>query len=70
MSFIDEDPSDPPTEMQMIDSVVAEMKRTKQLSDDTQDNEKDGELLQLSILNAKNEISHHAKRILAQVDSH
>lgn len=40
MSFV-EDPSEPPTEMEMIDSVVSEMKRNKELSEDATDNDKE-----------------------------
>ena len=51
--------------MEMIDSVVLQMQKSKELSSEVADNE----LLQISVQNAKNEISTHADVVLAQVDS-
>ena len=49
----------------MIDSVYSQMKRSKEISGQMDDNE----LLQISVKNAKNEISHRTDKALAQTNS-
>ena len=60
-SFIEQDES----QESVIDSVYSQMKKSQEISGELYD----GELLQISVKNAKNEIAHRANKALAQVDS-
>lgn len=66
--FIDNE-KESETTGEMIDTVIEEMETSKRLSQQMKEAERDSGLLQLSVQNAKNEISKEAGRALAQTES-